>query len=205
MIDTKEKILNQALLLFNAKGFENVTVREIAKEMGISHGNLCYHYATKEEVIYALYQKIVAEFDAKLAELEGKDLSFIETIESSRFAVSLFYKYKFLMLDFVSIMRSDLRIRSHYKDLMKKRKVQLRSLFDKSMAAGVMRKEFYEGEFDHLVVLFSIVGDFWISHSEIHFEGSEEDKLAYYNRIMFSIFSPYLTPQGWAEMMKSNQ
>ena len=200
--NTKDRILDAALELFNKKGIADITVRHIAAAIDISHGNLCYHYPTKDEVIYALYQKLVAEFDSKLEELEHKEMSFSETIESSQFAIGLFYRYRFLMLDFVSIMRTDDRIKLHYKELMKMRKVQFRLLFDKCMAAGVMRKELHEGEFDNLVVLFAIVGDFWISHSEIHFEGNEEEKLAYYNRIMFSIFSPYLTPEGWAEMMK---
>ena len=38
---TKEKIIDTALQLFNKQGIDPVTTRHIAKEMNISHGNLC--------------------------------------------------------------------------------------------------------------------------------------------------------------------
>jgi AcrR family transcriptional regulator len=201
---TKQRILDTALQLFNTKGISNITVRHIAAEMGISHGNLCYHYATREDIIYALYQQLVDAFNGKMAELEGKELTFSDTLESSKFAVNIFYKYRFLMLDFISIVRADERIKSHYKDLMQLRKLQFRLLFDKAVTNGFMRAEFYPEEFDTLGVLFAIVGDSWIAHSEIHFVGTEEEKLKFYGGIIFSVFSPYLTPAGWAEMKKSS-
>ena len=51
---TKDKILVTALQLLNEHGVKSVTIRDIAAEMGISHGNLGYHYANMELIIYAL-------------------------------------------------------------------------------------------------------------------------------------------------------
>ena len=39
---TRDKIIEQAIELFNDKGAANVTSRHIAEAMDISHGNLCY-------------------------------------------------------------------------------------------------------------------------------------------------------------------
>ena len=53
---TAERILETTLSLFNRFGELNVTTTLIASQMGISPGNLYYHFPTKEELINVLYQ-----------------------------------------------------------------------------------------------------------------------------------------------------
>jgi len=52
---TKEKIIRTAAKLFSEKGFDKVTVREIAKEVGVSSGALYNHFTSKEDILKALY------------------------------------------------------------------------------------------------------------------------------------------------------
>lgn len=201
----KEKILDAALKLFNTQGTDVITVRHIAAELEMSHGNLCYHYPTKDDIIYALYEKLVSELDSKIEEYDHKEITFKESFESSDYAIKVFYKYRFLMLDIVSIMRSIPKIKTHYRALMKKRNLQFKALFEKSVASGFMRKENFSGEYNTLIDLLSVIGDFWIAHGEIQFEGTDEQKISHYSKILFSAFSPYLTPIGWMEFMGVNK
>ena len=43
-MDTKERILEEALSLFSKKGFKAVTVEEIAQKVGIKAPSLYKHY-----------------------------------------------------------------------------------------------------------------------------------------------------------------
>ncbi len=54
---TRDRILECALQLFNEQGEPNVTTLEIATEMGISPGNLYYHFHGKEPLILALFER----------------------------------------------------------------------------------------------------------------------------------------------------
>lgn len=54
---TREKIIETALNLFNEKGYANVGVREIARNLGISPGNLSYHFSRKEDILFVLAKK----------------------------------------------------------------------------------------------------------------------------------------------------
>ncbi len=56
---TKEKILEAARELFNKEGIDAITTRHVAARLGISHGNLCYHYPRKEILIEKLYYELV--------------------------------------------------------------------------------------------------------------------------------------------------
>ncbi|WP_024694003.1 TetR/AcrR family transcriptional regulator [Pseudomonas syringae] len=58
---TRDRILECALTLFNQQGEPNVSTLEIANEMGISPGNLYYHFHGKEPLILGLFERFQAE------------------------------------------------------------------------------------------------------------------------------------------------
>ena len=58
---TRDRILECALHLFNQKGEPNVSTMEVANEMGISPGNLYYHFHGKEPLILGLFERFQAE------------------------------------------------------------------------------------------------------------------------------------------------
>lgn len=51
MKQTRERILQVALELFNEKGFANVTMREIASNAGVAVGNVTYYFHQKTDMI----------------------------------------------------------------------------------------------------------------------------------------------------------
>ena len=50
MNETKEEILKIAFKLFLAKGYENVSMSEVAKRSGISKGGLYHHFPSKDKL-----------------------------------------------------------------------------------------------------------------------------------------------------------
>jgi len=55
--DTKERILEAARSLWNERGFLAVPVAEIAARVGISTGNLSYHFPAKRDLVLALFDR----------------------------------------------------------------------------------------------------------------------------------------------------
>ena len=58
---TRDRILECALQLFNQKGEPNVSTMEVANEMGISPGNLYYHFHGKEPLVLGLFERFQNE------------------------------------------------------------------------------------------------------------------------------------------------
>ncbi len=61
---TKDRIIDTATELFNEYGTGAVSTNHIAKESGISTGNLYYHFSNKEEIIRMILEKMVLDWDS---------------------------------------------------------------------------------------------------------------------------------------------
>lgn len=57
-MDKKRQILITARALFNEKGYHQVKMRDISNELGISVGNLTYHYKKKQDILKAIHQEV---------------------------------------------------------------------------------------------------------------------------------------------------
>ncbi|NPB06624.1 MAG: TetR/AcrR family transcriptional regulator [Aquificae bacterium] len=66
--DTKQKILEASLKLFSKKGFKETTVKDIAREVGITEGAIYRHFTSKEEIIRELIESITRELKERLLE-----------------------------------------------------------------------------------------------------------------------------------------
>jgi AcrR family transcriptional regulator len=201
--DTKEIILESALKLFNSENVDHVTVRNVAKKAGISHGNLCYHFPNIESLVENLYKRLVSELDEEFNKMTGQQMSLAVLHASSAVTFRLLYKYKFLMLDFVRVMRKSKYIRDHYRQLYRSRKDQFRVMTGWMLKQGYLKPEIYPGHYEKVIEQLFIIGDFWIASSEILFEGKEKDKLDYYIDIVNQVMMPYLTEKALIELSRS--
>lgn len=55
------------------QGYANLTMADIAEELGKSTSLLHYHYDTKRDLLAAFLEHIVEEFEGKLADLDGEN------------------------------------------------------------------------------------------------------------------------------------
>ena len=195
MKKTKERILATALHLFNERGIASVTLRTIAQEMGISQGNLNYHFKKRDDILEALYLQLVAKMDANVANFQVTAINLQFFFDLSKMMMLQFYEYRFFMLDFVQIMRNNQVINQHYTQLTQLREMQFLGLFQLWIEAGFMRPEAFENEYKNLYVRMNILGDFWLSTAFIQQDLSEAS-IDKYAAIIFENIYPYLTLTG---------
>ncbi len=82
---TPERILSTALRLFNQFGVDRVPVYKIAAEIGISPGNLTYHFPRKQDIIYQLIDNLEAEASQVLKSKRNPG-----TVELAEYLIRLF-------------------------------------------------------------------------------------------------------------------
>lgn len=71
---TREIIMNTARGLFTKKGYEHVSMRQISRELGYSHGAIYYHFKNKAELFYAIVKEDFFLLDQLLEEIMCKPI-----------------------------------------------------------------------------------------------------------------------------------
>lgn len=61
--DTRQKILDKALELFSARGYDSVSVGEIAKAVGIKAPSLYNHFPGKQAIFDAIVESTAAQYE----------------------------------------------------------------------------------------------------------------------------------------------
>ena len=68
--DTKRRILNKALELFAAKGYDSVSVGEIAGAVGIKAPSLYNHFPGKQAIFDAIVESTAAQYEADTGKID---------------------------------------------------------------------------------------------------------------------------------------
>jgi len=79
---TKQKILDASLKLFSKKGFKETTIKDIAREVGITEGAIYRHFTSKEEIINEIIGTITEELRDKLLDAINESTSEKETLKN---------------------------------------------------------------------------------------------------------------------------
>ncbi len=69
-LNTRQKIFETALQLFNKKGYDRVTVDDVCEKAGISKGTFYNYFKSKDQIIIEYYQEIFPEIASKKSYLE---------------------------------------------------------------------------------------------------------------------------------------
>ncbi|WP_426129379.1 TetR/AcrR family transcriptional regulator [Pseudomonas sp. DWP1b1] len=133
---TRDRILECALQLFNQKGEPNVSTMEVANEMGISPGNLYYHFHGKEPLVLGLFERFQNELAPLLdppadAQLEAEDYWLFLHLIVERMA-----HYQFLFQDLSNLAGRLPKLAKGIRNLLTALKRTLASLLARLKAAG---------------------------------------------------------------------
>lgn len=192
---TKQRIIEAAISLFNTNGIANVRLTQISDEVGISVGNLAYHYKNKEAIVEAVYAQLIEEFAEVLSEyLTDSSLLDFDKQISSYYA---FFKHnRFYLFNIFEIERSYPTIHSRWQRYISKMIVQLRKRLDYLVDYGSMEKEKADGDFDLFAQLIWITITFWIPQQVIRGKTHRHEM---YRKAVWALIVPQLTSKGKEE------
>ena len=114
---TAERILATALDLFNRYGEPNVATTLIASDMGISPGNLFYHFPAKELLVNALFDEYLHDMDQLLpAAADVQDMEHAWFFMHTLF--ERIWEYRFLYRDLNDLLSKNRKLETHFQRII---------------------------------------------------------------------------------------
>ena len=136
---TRQRILDASLTMFNAQGEPNVTTNHIADELEISPGNLYYHFRNKDDIIEHLFGRYEERIDAALSAPEGRLPGLEDIWLQLHLVFEAIWDYRFLYRDLVEILSRNRRLRLRFARILKRADEQAHAVMRGLSQAGVMR------------------------------------------------------------------
>lgn len=196
---TKEKILIAALEQFNKEGFRNVTTRSVAKEMGISHGNLTYHFASREAILDGIYQNMVSEMEGVIMPTdEEPGLDHLEGMLDHFYDFQM--KYRFFFQDLLEIVRMIPAMAGKQAMIVKKRQMEGMALIQRFVDQGIMMAEPSPGRYERLVSTIWFLNTWWPVEHEILAKRELRQSSQHNRQRVRDLIRPYLTWTGTIQM-----
>src|SRR5277367_1606546 len=163
----RAEILKTALTMFNAQGAAAVSTNHIADELGISVGNLYYHFADKEEIVRALYEQHADRFD----EMWRVPASVTEAAEvlvgALRRTFAMNWECRFFYRSPGSLTRNDPALRKLYMTQRDKRHHEIQAFQSAFIELGLLNVPGGEAALVRLQDLSWMITAFWLPHVEL--------------------------------------
>lgn len=63
--ETREKILDEALVLFNTQGYQNTSFKDLTERTGVQKGGIYNHFSNKEQLTLDVFDRAIAKMRAR--------------------------------------------------------------------------------------------------------------------------------------------
>jgi len=202
---TAERILEVTLALFNRFGEPNVSTTLISSELGISPGNLYYHYPARDELINALFER----YERSLGELlrAGHEAGDVE--EAWFFLHALFelvWDYRFLYRDLNDLLSRNRLLETRFQVVLEDKARAVRGMLATMGRTGAVDMD--GGTSEPVATAMVVVLTYWLSFEYVRDprralepEHAQQALMrgAYH---VLSLLAPYMAPVQRAHMQR---
>jgi AcrR family transcriptional regulator len=157
---TRRRILDESLRLFNEHGEEAVTAADIAAALGISPGNLYYHYRNKDEIVTQLFARLEERLDIE----PRVDADAAQAIEDLWLYLHLMleaiWDFRFFYRNLHGVARRDRRLAQRFNRIAGRKLASIEGLCNGLAAQGALRAD---GEEIHALARnVLLVATYWL-------------------------------------------
>lgn len=203
---TRDKIIQSSIDLFNEQGERNVTTNHIAAHLGISPGNLYYHFRNKEDIILSIYEEyasnlLIDTFPKVSPEVKPLDaiILYMDTV------FQVISKYRFFYSNLPVLLAKNPVLREKYVAVQETMTEYVGQLLLSMRSADMMA--FEDSELADIVSLLRLINTFWLSFHQTQNINIEINDSVFYQGVLkiLVIIRPYITDAAKAEFAQAHQ
>jgi len=198
---TKTKILKTALGLFNNEGESQISSVDIASVMGISPGNLYYHYKGKDEIILALFDDFEDEIRQVLSGPINEALNLSDNWVYLYIIFEEIYDFRFFYRNMSELLTRIPDLKSRFSRILALKEQTAFSLLSTLDESGHL--SFAEGERGALAGRIAQHFTFWLQYHDLRF-GTKPPQFLIDQGVFTTLIqiTPYWTEgDGYADLL----
>lgn len=189
--ETQTKILEAAISLFNEASASRVSSNRIAEAAGISKGNLHYHFASKEEIIFDIWNQMEAEIR------NWSDDEISPTIDHMAWMTlrqyRLIWRYRFFYQELNILLENDPELKFRFKQVRRQRMDKVFRFFKALVKAGVLKPGLTDDQLHKLIRVSWIVSDFWLSFARVEEDTVDMTTMQEGYQLILQLLKPVMT------------
>ncbi|AXK40276.1 TetR/AcrR family transcriptional regulator [Crenobacter cavernae] len=194
-IKTYDRIVEESLKLFNEHGERNITTNHISAHLGISPGNLYYHFRNKEEIVYQIFRQYRGFISARLAVAEGQALSVDDLVNYLDTAFDAMWRFRFMFYDLPGMLARNAQLQQDYHQFVHTElKGILAGHFREFIRMGLLKMD--EADIEPVTLNIWLVVKFWFAFEQTAHPGepiTEADSRRGVRQVL-SLLKPYVQP-----------
>lgn len=156
---TRDRILETSLELFNERGERNVTTNHIAQALGMSPGNLYYHFRNKGEIIFELFLRYEGVMAGLLDVPRDRPMTWQDKLGYFEAIFRSLWEYRFLHRDLEQLFAEIPALRARYSAFAAVSMQQAQAIYAGMISAGLV--EATEEELQALVLNLWVLATSW--------------------------------------------
>ena len=206
----KEKIIRQAVEVFNDKGISKTTLRDIARELAISDGHLRYYFKTKEELVLTIFSEMEQEITSNATEAVTSFNDVQVLIAPLTIVYRIMCRYVFFFVESTAILETFPKVYAAYEHLFQSRREMFLVLFEQYKRNGVFKDKVEAHLFPLLFEQVFIISDSWVRYARMPHNRhlTQENQIQHYVAVTVALFFPYFNTQlknevsAWLKQVK---
>jgi AcrR family transcriptional regulator len=193
---TRERILELSLRLFNDFGEPNITTTVIAEEMGISPGNLYYHFRNKDDIVNSIFAQFEAEIVRMLNVPAGRRTNMEDVWTYLHLMFELIWRYRFFYRDLNDLLSRNRTLELQFKAILDHKTKIARQLCEDLRSEGSLDAP--DAAIAAMATNMVVVATYWLSYEYVRNprkyseQQSIADALARGCYQVLSMLGPYL-------------
>lgn len=111
---TRDRIIHSATELFNDQGERNITTNHIAAHLGISPGNLYYHFRNKEDIIHSIFDQYARHLSESFTPARSNEIKLENLMGYLDAIFYLMWQFRFFYANLPDILSRDEPLQQKY-------------------------------------------------------------------------------------------
>ncbi|WP_158161992.1 TetR/AcrR family transcriptional regulator [Grimontia hollisae] len=195
---TRDRIIHSALALFNEQGEPNVTTNHIAADLGISPGNLYYHFRNKEEIIHSIFDQYARDLSTGFqpeVPAESDEQRLLVYLDAT---FQLMWRYRFFYANLPDILSRDAELQTKYLDAQQALKANLFAMLGRFRETGWLDMD--DEALQSLCSTLKLVASSWIFYQSAQSPQARVTPVVIFQGVLqiLNMVSPMTTGKGKA-------